>query len=45
MRLNELIIEAGKEEKCLAERGDYHNGVSAITVVLDGGWSKISTQS
>ena len=43
MRLNESMIEAGKEEKRLAEeRGDYHNGVPAITVVVDGGWSKRS---
>ena len=43
MRLNESMIEAGKEEKRLAEeRGDYHNGVPAITVVVDGGWSKHS---
>ena len=43
MRLNESMIEAGKEEKRLAEeRGDYYNGVSAITVVVDGGWSKRS---
>ena len=43
MRLNKSMIEAGKEEKRLAEvRGDYHNGVPAITVILDGGWSKRS---
>ena len=43
MRLTESMIETGKEEKRLAEeRGDYHNGVPAITVVLDGGWSKRS---
>ena len=43
MKLNEAMIEAGKEEKRLAEeRGDYHNGVPAITVIVDGGWSKRS---
>lgn len=32
-----------KEEKRLAEqRGDYHQGVPAITVIVDGGWSKRS---
>lgn len=35
------MIEAGREEKQLAiERGDYHQGVPAITVVVDGGWCK-----
>ena len=38
MRLAESMIKAGKEEKHLAEeRGDYHNRVPAITVVVDGG--------
>ena len=37
------MLEAGKEEKRLAEqRGDYHQGVPAITVVVDGCWSKHS---
>ena len=37
------MIEAGREEKRLAEeRGDYHEGVPAITVIVDGGWSKRS---
>lgn len=37
------MIEAGREEKQLAEeRGDYHEGVPAITVIVDGGWSKRS---
>ena len=37
------MLEAGKEEKQLAEdRGDYHEGVPAITVIVDGGWSKRS---
>lgn len=35
------LLEAGQEEKQLAiERNDYHEGVPAITVVGDGGWSK-----
>ena len=35
--------EAGKEEKRLAEeRGDFNEGVPAITVIVDGGWSKRS---
>ena len=42
-QLQEVMVEAGKEEKRLAEeRGDYHEGVPAITVVVDGGWSKRS---
>ena len=41
--LQEAMVEAGKEEKRLAEeRGDYHEEVPAITVVVDGGWSKRS---
>ena len=37
------LLAAGKEEKALAiARGDFHNGVPAITVVVDGGWSKRS---
>jgi len=39
--LQKSMIEAGREEKQLAiERGDYHEGVPAITVVVDGGWCK-----
>ena len=35
------MIEAGKQERELAiERGGYHEGVHAITVIVDGGWSK-----
>ena len=35
--------EAGREERELAmNRGDYHEGVPAITVIVDGGWSKRS---
>ena len=37
------MIEAGKEEKCLAEeRGSCHDGVPAVCVIVDGGWSKRS---
>jgi hypothetical protein len=42
-RLEQSMLEAGREEKKLAEeRGDYHQGVPAITVIVDGGWSKRS---
>ena len=42
-KLAESMIEAGKEEKRLAEeKGSYHDGVPAICVVVDGGWSKRS---
>ena len=42
-QLQEVMVEAGKQEKELAEkRGDFHEGVPAITVVVDGGWSKRS---
>ena len=41
--LQDSMSQAGKEEKQLAERrGDFHQGVPAITVILDGGWSKRS---
>ncbi len=41
--LLQSMAEAGKEEKRLAiERGEYHEGVPAITVIADGGWSKRS---
>ena len=41
--LVDSVVEAGKEEKRLAEeRGDFHEGVPAITVIVDGGWSKRS---
>ena len=37
------MLKAGREEKNLAEeRNDYHQGVPAITIILDGGWSKRS---
>ena len=42
-QLQEVMVEAGKEEKKLAEeRADFHEGVPAITVIVDGGWSKRS---
>lgn len=42
-QLQEIMAEAGREERQLAiERGDYHQGIPAITVVVDGGWSKRS---
>jgi len=35
------LEEAAAEEKQLAiARGDFHQGVPAITVICDGGWSK-----
>ena len=35
--------EAAAEEKKLAiERNSFHEGVPAITVIVDGGWSKRS---
>ena len=37
----EELVKAGAEERRLAiERGDYHEDVPAIPVVVDGGWSK-----
>ncbi len=42
-QLRKSMIEAGIEERKLAiERSDYHQGVPAITVHVDGGWSKRS---
>lgn len=39
--LKQELLAAGREERRLAiERGDYHEGIPAITVVGDGGWSK-----
>ena len=39
--LEESMISAGKEEKQIAiNKGQYHNNVPAITVIVDGGWSK-----
>ncbi len=37
------MAEAGQEEKKIAEEnGRFHEGVPAITVIVDGGWSKRS---
>ncbi len=36
------MLEAGKKKALAVERGDYHQGVPAITVLLDGEWSKRS---
>lgn len=42
-QLHESMLEAGREERRLAiERQGYHEGVPAITVIVDGGWSKRS---
>ena len=42
-QLEQSMLEAGKEEKRLAEeRGDYHEGIPAITAIVDVGWSKRS---
>ena len=39
--LQESITAAGKEEKQFAiAQGSYHQGIPAITVIVDGGWSK-----
>ena len=39
--LQQSMAEAGREERQLAiQRGDYHEGVPSITVIVDGGWSK-----
>jgi hypothetical protein len=39
--LEEDLVAAGVEERMLAiQRGDFHQGVPAITVICDGGWSK-----
>ena len=39
--LEESMISAGKEEKQIAiNKGQYHNNIPAITVIVDGGWSK-----
>ena len=42
-KLEETMLEAGKEERRLAiERNDFHQGIPAVTVIVDGGWSKRS---
>ena len=39
--LEESMLSAGKEEKQIAvTKGHYHQGVPAITVIVDAGWSK-----
>ena len=39
--LNELILQAGKEEKLIPEQnGKYNEGIPSISVVVDAGWSK-----
>ena len=37
-----LLIAGQKERQLAIELGNYHNGVPAITVVVDAGWSKLS---
>ncbi|CAG2228240.1 unnamed protein product [Mytilus edulis] len=35
------MLEAGQEERQIAiEKGDFHNEIPSITVIMDGGWSK-----
>lgn len=37
------MLEAGREEKRLGkESDDYHQGLLAITIIVDGVWSKRS---
>jgi len=39
--LDEEMKKAGIEERDKAiERGDFHHGIPAVTVICDGGWSK-----
>ena len=41
--LGELMLQAGQEEKNLAtQNSKYHQNIPAITVIVDGGWSKRS---
>ena len=41
--LGELMLQAGREEKHLAiQNNKYHQTIPAITVIVDGGWSKRS---
>lgn len=37
-----LLITGRKEKQPAIEQGNYHNGVPAITVIKDAGWSKCS---
>ena len=42
-KLHSSMAEAGQQEKRIAEeKGSFHEGVPAITVIVDGGWSKRS---
>lgn len=39
--LGELMLQAGLEEKKIAiQNNKFHQGVPAVTVIVDGGWSK-----
>ena len=39
----ELMVKTGREEKQIAaQKNNYHEGVPAITVAVDSGWSKQS---
>ena len=41
--VSSVLLVAGLEEKEIAtEKGEYHNNVPSITVVIDAGWSKRS---
>ena len=33
---------AGEEKRNAIERGSFHEGVPAIAVIVDGGWSKLN---
>ena len=37
-----LLIASQKEKQLVIEQENYHNGIPAIAVVVDGGWSKRS---
>ena len=37
-----LLIAGRKEKQLTSEQQNYHNGVPAITVAVDAGWSKHS---
>ena len=41
--LQQSMLEAGRREREIAiQKGHFHEGVPAITVIVDGGWSKRS---
>ena len=41
--LQQSMLEAGRREREIAiQKGHFHEGVLAITVIVDGGWSKRS---